>query len=198
MRKWIRVIIGVLFVAALLGYLSQAGYLGMWTKGIGNFRGNPDGYTHFAEPARAEYTFTVNLSDLESNVGKTVYDQDGCTITIDQVDNNGIKYGGYRLFLRSHGSFSADRAELVSGIKYGLAEPPDFTADMTATLTCDYNGYTYQCGFQGYGLDFKDGDIVGFYLFPSDAYESGQIPEKNAGEATVTISNLTVNTWSRQ
>ena len=67
---------------------------------------------------------------------------------------------------------------------------------MQAKLSTKYNGKIYDCNVQGMsGINEKDGDTFGFYVFPSKAYREDNVPLENAGIVTVTISNLIEHRW---
>lgn len=198
-RMGIAAVAAVLLITVVAIYLSVSGYFGLWARGIAYLAEDLSRYTYSASVDPKEYTVEIDLSDLKSNAGKIIYKKEECYIEIYQIDNYGVFAGGYRVFFRSHGRFAHHEGLLVSGVKHNATEERYFTYKTEAALECTYHGKTYICPVQGNsGLNYRDGDMFGFYLFPGDAYGSDGIPEQNAGTATIKISRLIENIWTER
>lgn len=187
------------FILISIIVLWNLGYVGLWTKGIAYPAGNLNAYSYSNDIDTHAYTVTVSLSDLESNAGKILYDDGECSITVDKVDFVGIDGGGYRVQLRSHGAYSIDTARLVSGLAHYSTEERSFSTTMTAKMTAEYNGKTYECEIMGQSmLNYKDGDAFNYYIFPYQAYDNNEIPQSDAGDVSLSVTNLCVNRWSKK
>lgn len=189
----------VLALTVVWGICGQIGYTDMWRRGIAYMAGSLDKYSYHHTTLDGEYEVDIDLSDLNSNKGKIVYDHDGLRIVVDSVDMAGLWGGGFRIHFRSHGKYSLDRAVLVSGSKHYSTEARWFSSSLEAELRSEYKGQIYQGSVMGIsGLNYKDGDMFSFYLFPAEAYQDNQIPLEGEGTVKVTLSGLSRNEWLRK
>jgi hypothetical protein len=112
---------------------------------------------------------------------------------------SGERTGGYRIGFRSSGTYSLRAASLISGGRHEVTGDHSFTTTMSAELQAAYNGKTYIGSVFGVsGLNYKDGDDFAFYLFPTAAYDSGEITLDERGTVNVTITKLYKNSWSKK
>lgn len=186
------VIIGLALL--LFGYLFlHSNAYGMWTRGLGYMNNSPDKYELSYHEIPGEYSLEIDLNDLESNVGKRIWQDGEQYIEVYLVDETDERY---RIFFRSHGMYEMQKGNLTSGTKHIKYDDNSGSVAMQAKLSTAYNGKIYDCNVQGMsGINDKDGDTFGFYMFPSKAYREDNVPLENAGIATVTISNLIEHRW---
>ncbi|RAP75995.1 hypothetical protein [Paenibacillus montanisoli] len=145
-----------------------------------------------------EYSVSIDLSDLDSNVGKELYNDGKHRIYVMWVDNVGVSGGGYRIGFRAVGTYSHNGASLISGQYHETLGEHEFTTKMTAKMKAEYKGNVYESATYGTsGINFKDGDDFSFYLFPVDAYESGEITLDEKGIVKLTLTGLYQNLWQR-
>jgi hypothetical protein len=164
----------IIIIVALC--LWQTGVIGLWTKGIWYVANNTNNYSCTCETIVKKYTIDVDLSNLDINKGKILYNDGKCKITVDWVDNTGaIHTGGYRIGFRAYGIASINGAELISAVKHICVEDKVFSSDLVAKMTADYNNHDYNSGIFGVGPGYNDGDGFFFYIFPNDAYKSGNV-----------------------
>lgn len=176
------------------------GLFGMWTGGMGSIANNTNDYSiNKSQLVQGEYSLTIDLSNMEGNIGKELYNDGTHMIYVSAVDNTeNMNTGGYRIFFRSIGRYSLNGASLISGIHHARTEN-GFTKDMTAKMTAEYKGRIYDSSVSGIsGLNYKDGDDFGFYIFPSEAYEKKEISFEESGAAVITVTNLYKNIWSKE
>jgi len=116
------------------------------------------------------------------------------------VDNTGqMDSGGYRIGFRSTGPYSLDGASLLSGVHHETVNENSFKMNMSAKMTAKYRGNTYMSSRFGMsGLNYKDGDDFSFYVFPSEAYEKGDVTLEEAGVVELTVTDLYQNIWSKR
>lgn len=201
-RKNISIIaLVVLLVAGLiLTVIWQTGLMGMWSRGIAYMAGSLDRYSYDCILLEDEYSVEIDLSDLESNKGKVLYDDGVHKIIVEGVDNTGtVLSGGYRIHFRSIGDYSLSGATLISGIRHYTTESRWFSYNMTSRLVSEYKGRRYEGTVMGEsGLNFKDGDMFSFYLFPDESYKDGSITLNETGKVKVTVTELCKNIWSKK
>jgi len=190
------VIIGLALL--LFGYLFlHSNAYGVWTRGLGYMNNSPDKYELSYHEIPGEYSLEIDLNDLDNNVGKRIWQDGEQYIEVYLVDEREPKFGGgYRIFFQSHGIYNLQEGTLTTGIKHLRFDLNIGGYDMQAKLSTTYNGKIYDCNVQGMsGINEKDGDTFGFYVFPSKAYREDNVPLENAGIVTVTISNLIEHRW---
>jgi hypothetical protein len=179
----------------------QTGLMGIWTAGMSYIANNTTVFTdtkgHIVE---GEFSISIDLSDLESNIGKELYNDGTHKIYVSWVDNTGdVNAGGYRIGFRASGHYSLTNASLISGVQHVMVDENSFTYDMSAKMTAEYNNKVYNSSVFGMsGLNYKDGDDFGFYIFPSEAYEMEEISLNETGMVDLTVTDLFENIWCKK
>ncbi len=82
-RTHIKVALVGAFVILLT--LWGSGWLNLWINGISVIANDVDGYHLQTYPIEGEYTVTIDLSYLRSNVGKVLYDEGNNQIYVETV-----------------------------------------------------------------------------------------------------------------
>ena len=200
-RRW--ALIGssfVIIIALFMIILHGNGTLGTWTGGLQYQLGYPI-YRAEYEDAAGAYSVELDLWDLDSNVGKILYeDSTGCRITVHKLDE--MRDGIYRVWFRSHGVCRRNGSQLVSGtIPYqtGSANWMDKGLPRAAASA---GGLNRECSLAGIsGLNWEDGNEFGFYLTSSngssDCFLSADDIERQEGKITIIVSGLTRLTTER-
>lgn len=188
-------------VAIIVFVLWITGLFGIWTQGISYIANNTKDFTdtkgHILE---GEYSISIDLSNLESNIGKDLYNDGTHRIYVSWIDNAGsVSTGGFRIGFRSSGDYSLTTASLISGIHHATVDEKSFTSEMSARMTAKYNGKVYNSSVFGIsGLNIKDGDDFSFYIFPSEAYEKEEVSLNETGIVELTVKDLYKNIWSKK
>ena len=100
----------------LFGYLFlHSNAYGVWTRGLGYMNNSPDKYVLSYHEIPGEYSLEIDLNDLESNVGKRIWQDGEQYIEVYLVDETD---GRYRIFFRSHGVYEMQKGNLISGTKH--------------------------------------------------------------------------------
>ncbi|MCK9860719.1 hypothetical protein [Paenibacillus sp. ATY16] len=176
---------------------------GLWfltTEGMAAIANNTEDYTDQNGYVLPEaYKISIDLSDLDSNIGKELYDDGTYKIYVSSLDNTGsARSGGYRIGFRSKGTYSHHGASLVSGVWHKTVDEHSFTTIMSAKMAAAYNNKNYTSSqFAISGLNYKDGDDFGFYIFPSEAYGK-DISFQETGTVELTVTGLYRNSWSKK
>ena len=147
-----------------------------------------------AQPVDGEYVIQIDLSDFNNNEGKILFDDGENQIYISRVfvHNN----SDYQVNLRSSGNYSLRSATLVSGIEHAYTDNA-FTTIFHAEAKATYRGDTFALSrSSSSGLNYRDGDEFGFYLFPTDNEIDIDIEKESIIELTIT--NLHVNIWVKK
>lgn len=152
-------------------------------------------YSNVDSVAEAE----IDLYNLESNAGKIIYDDGECTIEIVLVRQEGN--GAYNAFFRTHGKYNRSGGTLISSVKHVRNENGTYSYECAGKLQVILDDKAYQGRNSALsGLNYKDGDEFGFYLFPLDCYENGQFLLENQiknqnGIVKIQLSHLNKTTW---
>ncbi|SDW21236.1 hypothetical protein [Paenibacillus sp. CF384] len=196
--KLISSIIGAAVVVLL--YYLLVGFPAAWTMQMADIANNTDKFTDkHGYTVPGEYSVTVDLADLESNVGKELYNDGAHRIYVMWFDNVDLQGGGYRIGFRTVGTYSSNGASLISGTHHKTVGEHEFTSETSAKMTAEYNGNVYESATYGTsGINFKDGDEFSFYLFPNDAYKKDGITQDEKGTVRLTVTGLYQNLWSRK
>jgi len=187
-------------VAALI-FLWLSGLIGLWTGGMAYIANNTKEFTdRNGHVVQGEYTIAIDLSNLESNIGKELYNDGTHRIYVSWIDKTAnINSGGYSIGFRSSGHYSLTSASLISGGHHATVNGNSFTTNMTAKMTAQYNSKSYTSSVSGVsGLNYKDGDDFSFYIFPTESYELQEISLNETGIVHLTVTELFKNIWSKK
>jgi len=194
-------LISTSFIAIVLFIIWQTGLIGLWAEGMAYIANNTKEFTDTnGHIVSGQYSISIDLSNLESNFGKEVYNDGTQRIYIILVDNTGnVNSGGYRIGFRSVGQYSLSGASLISGVHHATVNENSFTTTMSAKMTAEYHGKTYTSAvYSTSGLNYKDGDDFSFYIFPGESYKSQEITLNEKGIVNLTVTDLYKNIWSKK
>lgn len=197
-RKTITVLVSGIIIIILALWLT--GIVGLWLNGMAYIANNTKEFTDTKGYLISnEYTISINLNDLKSNIGKELYNDGECRIYVSWIDNTGnSNTGGYRIGFRSSGQYSLNNAVLVSGAHHETVDNNSFRIYMVAKMTAKYKDKIYNSSVFGTsGLNYKDGDDFSFYIFPSKAYDNGEVSLNEKGIVELSIKNLYKNIWAK-
>lgn len=201
MKKKTKTIFIILSIVVLIGLFTLwlTGMFGIWSNGIAYLANNTRNYTdRNGYVIEGQYQISIDLSDLDSNVGKELYNDGIHRIYVNLVYNDGSAAGGYIISFKSSGKYSLTQASLVSGIQHATVSENSFTMNMSAKMKAEYKGKTYESQRRGLdGLNYKDGDAFSFYIFPSVAYDSKEVSLNEDGIVHLTVTNLYRNIWTK-
>ncbi len=190
----------VLLLAVLYFLLTRSGVTGTWKHGL-RYQFWNQNYSVTAEALPDSYSVELDLNDLTSNEGRVLYaDETGCRITVDDVEQHGEDY---RVVFQADGVCSPGGGQLVSGCYDNWIGKQSYSVELSASMTASVGGETYgPCHYYLRSSMEKSSNQFGFYLFPLDLYENGElsIAEEVAaqdGLVTVTVSGLTRLVTSR-
>jgi hypothetical protein len=195
-----KVIISSIIIFSTLLTLWLTGLIGLWTEGISYIANNTKKFSdEKGYILKGEYLISIDLSDLDSNIGKELYNDGTHKVYVNYIENTGsLNSGGYIIGFRSCGQYSLTNATLISGI-YHATDDNSFTSSMSSKMTAEYNGEKYNSSVYGLsGLNYKDGDSFLFYIFPSEVYQNGEITLKEEGIVHLTVTDLYKNIWSEK
>ena len=188
-------------VVVILVVFWLTGLISLWTEGMASIANNTNEFSDKdGHIVKEGYSISIDLLNLESNVGKELYNDGTHKIQVSWIDNTGsVNTGGYRIGFRSSGHYSLTGASLISGVHHATVNGNSFTSDMSAKMSADYNGKNYDSSVLGTsGLNYKDGDEFSFYIFPTSSYETNEISLDEKGMVDLTVTNLYKNSWSKK
>ena len=155
-------------------------------------------YNYTSELLADSHSIQIDLDNLDSNIGQKIYKNGRCYIDIGEILPYDTEQGGYRIRFYSHGPYGIFGGQLVSIMDHQIIDGVG-SGNISASFVTEYNNKTYTCTLEeSMGLMRNDGDMFCYYLFPQEAYESGEVPTENIGTVTITLSNLTESKWTRK
>lgn len=185
------ILIGISVIAFVLW---TSGWLNLWINGISVIADDIEDYDFHSYPVKGEYTVKIDLSDFESNEGKVLYDDGENQIYVNKVWVH--NKSDYEVSFRSSGTYSLRVATLVSGLEHARTEN-GFTIINHANVTASYLGDSFKIYASGSsGLNYRDGDEFGFYLFPHDKEVDVNLDKDPIIE--LKLSNLYMNKWEKK
>lgn len=197
-RKHYLVISTIILLLMIL--FVESGILGIWAIGIRYIANQPNKYAYNSQVLENNaYKLTIDLKNIESNVGKELYNDGTNRIYVETVDKaDGPESEGYRILFRSQGTYNVRGATLVSGGRHSYASNVGHTESMCAKMMCVYNNKTYKSNvYATTGLNYRNGDEFGFYISSNDSYETGADSLNENGLVEIIVSNLCINSWRR-
>lgn len=196
-KKQLFIVIPV--IAIIVFVLWVIGLIGIWIQGMSYIADNTKEFTDTkGYILEGKYSISIDLTNLESNIGKDLYNDGTHRIYVSWIDNTGsVNTGGYRIGFRSSGKYSLNGASLISGVHHATVNENSFTYGMSAKMMAKYDGKVYNSSVFGTsGLNYKDGDDFAFYIFPKEAYEKEAVTLNETGIVELTVKDLYKNIWS--
>jgi len=183
----------VLALAAIV--LWSSGVFGLWTKGMSYIANNTEDFTdQHGHAIQGNYSLKLDWSDYDSNLGKDIYDDGEHRIYVSWLQRT--HDGGYDIGFRSSGKYTRSGATLVSGVHHETLNGHTFKSTSHAKMIVEYENSVYPAQPTGTcGLNYKDGDCFSFTFFLNDDSKEGNT---SAEVATITMTNLYKNVWSRK
>ncbi len=153
-------------------------------------------YVRTIQPFEGEVVFEFDWDDPESNIGKEIFDDGQCSISIAEVQDD--KNGGFDIYFRAHGYFNGFNGRLITACSHADGEL--FHSGKLTVLLGD-NVYIND-GLYGMGiLARNDGDDFIFHAFPLECYEQGELIvadqiKANGNVVTMKLTDLYEVTWT--
>lgn len=198
-RRW--AMIGgsfAIILAFIYIILHNYGFIGTWRYGL-RYQFYNQNYLITTEELPGAYSLELDMTDLKSNMGKVLYEDDsGCRITVESLEPTEYR-GDYKLIFRAEGVCAPSGGQLVSGCYDKHFDKMGYTLERSASMCTTISGTqlppSYHCLLTS--LE-SDGNSFGFYVYPADAYPTGAVPEEwEAASVTVTVTGLTRLTTRR-
>jgi hypothetical protein len=188
--------ITALLTVIIIVVLWSSGLFGLWSNGMAFLANNTNEFTgKNGHRIEGNYSLKVDLSDLESNIGKEIYNVGDHRIYVSWLQRT--HNGGYDIGFRSSGQYSLSGASLISGLHHEAINDHSFTTTTTAKLTAEYDGNTFEAGATGKcGLNYKDGDCFSFTFFLND--EQNEVSTADVSIVELTITELYKNIWIKK
>lgn len=177
-------------------------FFGLWmskfciflVEGIGYLENNIEHYRKSGRILEGEYTVDINLLDLDSNKGKMLYDDGENQIYVSKVFAH--NESDFQVYFKSSGAYSLNRATLVSGVEH-LRTINGFSSILRAKAIATYGEKSFELQHSlSSGINYRDGDEFGYYLFPS--VESVDINVNENPIVKVTVTNLYEYRWEKK
>lgn len=171
----------------------RTGLLELWSKGISSVANNTEKYSdESGYVLDGSYTIQIDLADIQSNIGKELYNDGRHKIIVEWINISGVSAEGINIGFRSFGDYSTDGATLISGVHHITNNDRSFSTLMTAKLTAKYKNKQYGGTVSGIsGLNYKSGDDFSFDIHPAEAL-------RDKGKVELTITNLYLNIWKKK
>ena len=156
-------IICVVLIICLIWIVLTRPFL-ILTKGMVYIAEHGEKYDYIYHPINENIEFTINIKDLSSNVGKVIYQKDGCRIEISDIDEN-----NYRIFFQTYVTYNLNSATLISAVKHEQIDSNKYKFNCIAKLNIKDNNTFFECSVAGLnGLCYKNGDTFGYYIFSEE------------------------------
>jgi hypothetical protein len=197
-RKSKSLLVASIFILGFL-FVWTSGLMALWTKGMPHIVSDINKYQNEkGHTIEEEYSLIVDLTNLENNIDKDLYNDGDHRIYVTHIrtsDHDGV----YEIYFRSSGKYSQNGASLISGINHSVKKENTFTTEMSAKMSSEIDGKTYENYLLGTSsVNFRDGDEFGFYIGPTSVPETdGKMLDKEES-MKITVSNLYQNIWSKK
>ena len=194
----ILLLILLLIFSITLIILLAFGAFDFYKDGMAYFCKNTKKYEYRYEVINESISFSIDLTDLESNMGKKIYTDGNTCIEINQVSLD--HEGNYRVYFRSHGTYSRKGGTLISGIRHKPNPDGTYTTNCQSKLQIKFGNDLFDCKVAGMtGLNYKDGDIFGYLIFSEGFFEENDINDaKKPDKLDLVLSELIKNEWARK
>lgn len=106
----------------------------------------------------SDVNFDINIQNLDSNIHKIIYENDGCTIMIDSIIK---KDEEYIIYFSSHGTYNQQLGKLITGVEHNVLSNKKIEDKIHASCfigNIECQNYSFS------GINFKDGDEFSFII----------------------------------
>lgn len=112
-------------------------------------------------------SFDIDIKNLNSLKNKIIYENDGCTLTLDSISKLN---GKYILYFSSHGTYNEQSGKLVTAVEHNILPNKAISDKIHAScfiddIECQINSLS--------GINFKDGDEFSF-IVDEKVFENGK------------------------
>lgn len=201
-KKQKNILIGLLsfliVILVIAGVLWKNGTIGIWRYGMTFLEADSSYIVKSRELYNLNIEMQIDLNDLDSNVGKIIYDDGKCKIEIKSVS---YENGDYKVYFKSYGKYDRKGGILISPISHS-----NDSSKQDAFIQTGVDDNLNYLGKLCYSTSLlKYGDEFGFTILSSDVLEE-KIADKKVkdvikqedGKVKVTLSNFIQYTWIRE
>ncbi len=184
--------------AALCVYYWHNGTFGVWAQGL-EYVATAGRYTVEDTAVEGEYTLALDLRDLDENTGKILYEDGGCSITVQQVRQENS--GNYIVFFRAHGVYPPAGGRLVSAAADEAMPGGSLGVRTTGRLLTEVGGMVYPGAVHAATMIRKEGNEFSFYVFDPQSFDRAALEvalEQSGGEVTVRLGGLARMAWTAE
>ncbi|MCY6958686.1 hypothetical protein [Clostridium brassicae] len=199
-KNIIIVLLSVLIVILISVFIcTENGVIGTIANGMSYLQSNSN-YASSYKKLQAPVEIELNLANLESNIGKEIYQDGQCKIIISNIEKD--LNNEYKVIFRSIGTYDKNGGRLVSPIKHYVTQGKHQKYDLEGNLKTTYQRTTYMGSWSAIcPLIYKDGDQFTYSLFPIKLYENGtfllQDKLQKDGNVKVSLEGLIETTWMK-
>lgn len=153
--------------------MSEYGVFGTYQKGL-QYQFWEQNYSVDFRRVTAVHQLQLDLKDLDSNIGKVLYEDDtGCRVTVQRIETGEFGLiGEASVTFLAEGVCTPAGGVLVSGCRNDRQGKYNYNVDLTAALSTTIGDFTCppaRCSMKSSLV--QNSNRFGFYLFPADAYD---------------------------
>ena len=201
-KKRKNILIGLLsfliVILVIAGVLWRNGTIGIWRYGMAFLETDSSYIVRSRELYNLNIEMQIDLNNLDSNVGKIIYNDGECKIEIKSVS---YENGDYKVYFKSYGKYDRKGGILISPISHtNDSLKQDVFIQTNVDDDLNYLGKLYYSSSL-----LKYGDEYGFTILSSDILEEKienkkvkDIIKQDGVKVKVTLSNFIKYTWTRK
>ena len=199
MKKKLIAVIALLFVClAICKLYTQTNHYGVMTSGLSHIHWNTEDYALTYSDESSETSTELNLNDLESNIGKIVWQKDKQCIEITSINCKRLHKGEYDIYFRSHGVYDSNEGILTTAVKHIRVDENSFAEALMADMSVNINGISYPCERRSNSsIMHKDGDAFGFSFCLEDLLGDDFTSCENIETVEIKFKNLIAHKWAK-
>ena len=200
MKKKLIAVIALLFVClAICKLYTQTNHYGVMTSGLSHIHRNTNDYALIYSDESSETSTELNLNDLESNVGKIIWQKDKQYIEITSINCKRLHKGEYDIYFKSHGVYNTNEGVLTTAVKHIRVDENSFADTMMGDMFVNINGISYPCERRSNSsIMYKDGDTFGFSFCLEEILGNDFTSCETVGTVEITFENLVEHRWTKR
>ena len=200
MKKKLIAVIALLFVClAICKLYTQTNHYGVMTSGLSHIHRNTNDYALIYSDESSETSTELNLNDLESNVGKIIWQKDKQYIEITSINCKRLHKGEYDIYFKSHGVHNTNEGVLTTAVKHIRVDENSFADTMMGDMFVNINGISYPCERRSNSsIMYKDGDTFGFSFCLEEILGDDFTSNETVGTVEIRFENLIEHKWTKR
>lgn len=189
------VVVVLIMIVSGIFYMKEEYIFEIWERGFHAMINYPEEFDTHSRGIIGEWKVDIDLENLESNLGKVVFEKDGYSIVVDNVYSSGDNGENYCVNFMAYGKSDLNHGSIYSALR-SVPRDGGTSVHMEAQVKINCNGVEYTPEIRGWGSHPKNGQQFDYYVYPFEA-QNIEFPNGKSKQVTIIFETLVYQEWNR-